>query len=139
MPAAKSFRLPQELVDRLADRSAAEGVTQTELVASVLDEGLKTRAFPGIVYRDGPTGRRAALAMGPDVWEVISTLRHVSGRGERKIANTASMLSLDARWVRLAVDFYATFPDEIDERIAANARAARELQERARRREHLLA
>lgn len=139
MPAAKSFRLPEELVDRLADQSAAQGVSQTELVASLLDEGLKTRSFPGIVYREGPTGRRAALAIGPDVWEVISTLQHASGRGERKIANTATMLSLDARWIRLAVEFYATFPDEIDERVAANERAARELQERAVRSERLLA
>jgi hypothetical protein len=29
---------------------------------------------PGIAFRDGPSGRRAALAGGPDVWEAIVTL-----------------------------------------------------------------
>ncbi len=28
----------------------------------------------GIAFRDGPSGRRAALAGGPDVWEAIVTL-----------------------------------------------------------------
>lgn len=139
MPAAKSFRLPEDLAARLARLAAEEGVSQTELVASLLDEGLKTRAFPGIVYRDGPAGRRAALAAGPDVWEVIGTIKHVAGSGERKIRNAGRMLSLDERWVRLAVEFYSVFPDEVDARIAANQEAAERLRERAERRERLLA
>lgn len=28
---------------------------------------------PGLVFREGPTGRRPRLAGGPDVWEVIET------------------------------------------------------------------
>jgi len=31
--------------------------------------------YPGILLRDGPAGQRAALAGGPDVWEVIAA-RH---------------------------------------------------------------
>jgi hypothetical protein len=139
MPAAKSFRLPEELTGRLARRAADEAVSQTELVVALLDEGLKTRAFPGIVYREGPTGRRAALAVGPDVWEVIGTVKHVSGSGERKVGNAARMLSLDKHWVRLAIEFYSAFPDEVDARIAANDEAAALLRERAARRERLLA
>lgn len=139
MPAAKSFRLAEDLTERLARRAADEGVSQTELVGSLLDEGLKTRAFPGIVYRDGPAGRRAALAAGPDVWEVIGTVRHVSGSGERKVRNAARMLSLDERWVRLAVEFYTDYPDEVDARIKANEELAEQLRERAERRERLLA
>ena len=139
MPAAKSFRLPDGLAERLARRAADEGVSQTELVSALLDEGLKTRAFPGIVYRDGPTGRRAALAVGPDVWEIISTIRHVSGSGERKVRNVAQMLSLNERWVRLAVEFYTVYPEEVDARIKANEDVAEQLRERAERRERLLA
>jgi hypothetical protein len=30
---------------------------------------------PGLVFRDGPTGRRAAIAAGPDVQEVLSAVR----------------------------------------------------------------
>lgn len=139
MPAARSFRLREGLVERIAARARAEGVSQTELVSSLLDEGLKVRSFPGIVYRDGPTGRRAALAAGPDVWEVIGAIRHATGSGERKVRNVAEMLSLDERWVRVAIEFYSAFPDEIDARIEANERAAEEMRERAERRERLLA
>lgn len=139
MPAAKSFRLPEELARRLADHARSEGISQTELVVSLLDEGLKVRGFPGIVYRDGPTGRRAALAVGPDVWEVIGTVRQASGSGESKIRGAAQMVSLDPRWIRLAVEFYSAFPDEVDARIRANEEAAERLRARAERRERLLA
>ena len=30
---------------------------------------------PGIVFRDGPTRRRAAVAGGPDVWEIIRAVK----------------------------------------------------------------
>jgi hypothetical protein len=66
-------------------------------------------------------------------------VRHVSGSGERKVENAAEMLSLEPRWVRLAVEFYSAFPTEIDDRIAANEAAAEELRQRAERRERLLA
>ena len=33
-----------------------------------IDEGLRMEAHPGIVFRNGPSGRRAGLAAGPDVW-----------------------------------------------------------------------
>jgi hypothetical protein len=65
--------------------------------------------------------------------------RHVSGSGERKIRNAARMLSLDERWVRLAVEIYTAFPDEVETRIKANEEAAAQLRERAERRERLLA
>lgn len=35
---------------------------------------------PGIVFKDGPTGRRAALAMGPDVWEVVTYIKESQER-----------------------------------------------------------
>ncbi|MGI8576308.1 MAG: hypothetical protein ACR2MA_13520 [Egibacteraceae bacterium] len=139
MPAAKSFRLPQELVRRVEERARADGCSQTELVVSLLDEGLKVRDFPGIVYREGPTGRRAALAVGPDIWEVISAVQQAPGSGEPKISDVAEMLSLDERWVRLAVEFYSAFPDEVETRIEANHEAADRLRKRTERLERLLA
>ncbi len=66
-----SFRLPEELLERIEAESLAVGASITQLVSSMLDEGLKTRRFTGVVYRNGPSGRRAALVGGPDVWEVV--------------------------------------------------------------------
>jgi hypothetical protein len=81
--------------------------------------------FHGIVFRGGPTGRRAALVGGPDVWELMFTLKSSKARGEEAITATAELLNLTDFQVRTAVRYYGAFPDEIDLRIALNAADAR--------------
>jgi hypothetical protein len=76
--------------------------------------------FRDIVFRDGPTGRRAALAGGPDVWEVMTTLKGGKARGEEAISATAELLNLTESQVWTAVRYYNVFPDEIDWRITLN-------------------
>ncbi len=133
-----SFRLPEELLSRLDDEARSTGTSTTALVAAILDEGLKTRRFPGIIYREGPTGRRAALVGGPDVWEIVRGLSHASGKGERRVRSLAGELHLSVQQVRLAVDFYTANAPEIDERITLDERAAERLRDRILRREDLL-
>lgn len=133
-----SFRLPEELLDRLDQEAEAGGTSVTALVASLLDEGMKTRHFPGVIYRDGPTGRRAGLVAGPDIWEVIGTVRSAAGRGEKRLRSAAAATGLTLSQIRLAVDFYAAHPAEIDRRIEADERAAERIRELINRREHLL-
>lgn len=113
-------------------------MTVTALTAELLDEGLKTRGFPGIVYRDGPTGRRAAPSGGPDVWEIIRAVKGWPERGEQAVLGVAKSAGLAPDMVRLAVEFYATFPDEIDARIALDERAKEEIRTAVERREKLL-
>ena len=48
---------------------------------------------PGIVFRDGTAGRRAGLAGGPDVWEVIGALRSTGLEGNEAIQATAEWSS----------------------------------------------
>src|SRR5918996_2624536 len=115
MVTSTSSRLDAALKRDLADQARTEGVTETALVARLLDEGLKTSAYPGIVYRGGPAGRRAALAGGPDVWEVIVAVRHAPGSGDGKVSDAAEQMGLPERMVRLAVSFAAAHSDEIDE------------------------
>lgn len=81
---------------------------------------------PGVQFRDGPSGRRAALAGGPDVWEVIATARVSGKRGDEAVAATTELLGLDLAQVRIAVRYYAAFPDEIDERVDRNLEQADE-------------
>ncbi|MHB8690404.1 MAG: alcohol dehydrogenase catalytic domain-containing protein [Solirubrobacteraceae bacterium] len=90
----------------------------------LIDEGLRMEDHPGIVFRDGPSGRRAGLAAGPDVWEVIETLKGTNLTGEAAIAATAEWGVLALAQVRLALRYYGDFRDEIDERIALNQREA---------------
>jgi hypothetical protein len=87
---------------------------------------LEEASRPGVVFRDGPTGRRAALAAGPDVWELMATLKSAPSRGEEAIATTAELLNLSESEVRTGVCYYADFPEEIDERIARNVEDAGE-------------
>ncbi len=113
-------------------------MTTTSLVSSLLDEGLKTREFPRVVYRPGPTGRRAGLVGGPDVWEVIRDLRGWPGRGMERIERLAEELELPVSMVSVAADFYSAFPEEIDARIEANEQAAEQIRRQIEQRENLL-
>ena len=80
---------------------------------------------PGVVFRDGPTGRRAGLAAGPDIWEIICVLRdYATGGAPQAVRNTAAALAVTEPQVRTAEGYYAAFPVEIDDRIGLNADAA---------------
>ncbi|HEX5494603.1 MAG TPA: hypothetical protein VFX70_08540 [Mycobacteriales bacterium] len=96
-----------------------------------VDEALRAEEHSGIVFRPGPTGRRAGLASGPDVWEVIGTLHMVSAdepglTGDPLAEATATALGVHTHLVRVAVRYYAAYPAEVDERIVANQQAADE-------------
>jgi hypothetical protein len=92
----------------------------------LVDEGLRAQEHPGAVFRDGPSGRRAALVAGPDMWEVVAALRASTARGEAAVTATAGEMSLSVTQVKTALDYFGSYPDEIDEQIAENERAADE-------------
>ena len=102
-------------------RGAAE---RAESISSagerLIDEGLRMEAHPGIVFRDGPSGRRAGLAAGPDVWEVAGLLRGMRGNVEERVAAAAAQLGLTGAQVRTTSRYYAEFADEIDAEITHN-------------------
>jgi len=90
-----------------------------------VDEALRADEHPGVVFRPGPTGRRAGLVGGPDIWEVIGTLRGVQHdvaelTGEALVMEVADALGLSVAKVRTAVRYYLAYPDDVDERITAN-------------------
>ncbi len=95
--------------------------------------------FRGIVFRDGPTGRRAALTGGPDIWELMATLKSGNTSGEEAITATAELLNLTDSQVRTAVRYYGAFPDEIDQHIALNTEDADEAEAAWRRDQAALA
>lgn len=136
---ATSYRMDPDLKDRLARRAAAGRVTERALLEELLGEGLTMREHPGIVFRDGPTGRRAALAVGADVWEVASALRYTEGSDEERVAVLAEQFGLHRNHIRTAIDYAAAHRPEIDAQVAANDAAAGELEEIARQRADLMA
>ena len=132
-----SLRLPDEVRTRLDDESRRIASAPSSLAVVLIDEGLKMRRFAGIVFRDGPAGRRAGLANGPDVWEIVRDLKRHGADGDQ-ISAVAEETGLAPELIDLAADYYATFPAEIDDRIAADVRAAEELRALADRRERML-
>ncbi len=130
-----SLRLAPSLRSRLDAHARRRRDSSSRLATDLIDEGLRMREHPGIVFRDGPAGRRAALAGGPDVWEVVETLEGTGLRGEEAIAAAAKWGGLSVAAVRVAVGYYAEHRDEIDSWIVENraeAGAARDAWERAR-------
>lgn len=79
---------------------------------------------PGVIFRGGPTGRRAALAGGPDVWELMATLKQGKAKGEKAVRETAEVLGLTELQVRTGVRYYSEYSAEIDERICRNVEEA---------------
>jgi len=101
------------------DRGARRrGEAKARTAERLIDEGLRMEDHPGIVFRDGPAGRRAALAGGPDVWEVIGTVKGTGLTGDEAVRATAEWGALTQAQVRAAVRYYADFHEEIDQRIA---------------------
>lgn len=120
------------MVDRLERRGRRSGLNKSRLAERYIDEGMRMEDHPGIVFRDGPTGRRAGLAAGPDVWEVIGTLRSTGLHGEEAIQATADWSSLSVRQVRDALAYYNEFPDDVDARIRVHEDEADAAEERWR-------
>jgi uncharacterized protein (DUF433 family) len=134
-----SARLNASIVDRLERCGARAGLNKSRLAERYIDEGLRMEDHPGIVFRDGPAGRRAALAGGPDVWEVIAAVRASGLDGEDALSAAAGWGSLSLAQVRAAVRYYAEYPREIDERISRNLEEADAAEQQWRREQHALA
>jgi uncharacterized protein (DUF433 family) len=117
----RSFRLAQDVVDRLDRYAASVGSNRNTVAERFLVEALRQVEHPGIVFRDGPAGRRPGLAAsGLDVWEVVETVADNAGSA----ADAAEYLEIAPRLVDIAMRYYAAYPDEIDAWIAANLELA---------------
>jgi len=117
-----SIRLPEQTIDRLADRAERAHLPSRTLAQRYVEEGLRMDEHPLIRFAEGPSGRRARLIGGPDVWEVIAVARDNGG----DIAETAGYLEMSLGLVQAAASYYAAHPAEIDERIERNSREARD-------------
>lgn len=139
MAASTSFRISDTARARLASRAAHEGMTATALLDQLIIEGINQLDYPGIIFRGPAHDRRAALAAGPDVWEVVARLQELDGSEEQRISVLAAESDLHPRLIRLALDYAAEHPGEVRERIDRNRAMAERSHEMARQRQALLA
>jgi hypothetical protein len=136
---ATSYRLDPQIKTDLETQARAEGISERALLERLIVEGLATLRHPGIVYRDGPSGRRAGLATGADVWEIVSALRYTKGREGQRIAQLAEQFGAHPAQIRVALDFAALHRAEVDARVAANDAAAEQVRLLAEQRAKLMA
>ena len=114
MPVVSVRIVDESLHRRLKSAAAAGDVSISTLSERLIDEGLRMAAHPGIVFREGPAGRRPALAGGPDVGEVIGSLVGGDVPVAERRARTAELMALSPAQVDAALSYYAAFTDEVD-------------------------
>lgn len=140
---ATPVRFDPDVARRLSSFVAANpGMSLSSAANRLVDEALRTSDHPGIVFRPGPTGRRAGLAGGPDVWEVVRAVKSARasepGLPENDVLTLVSEnTGIPVRLIRIAVRYWASYPGEIDAEISA-AEAAEGIAEDAWRRERQL-
>jgi hypothetical protein len=137
--ASTSFRISDTARTRLAARAAREGTTATALLDQLIIEGIGQLDYPGIIFRGPAHDRRAGLAAGPDVWEIVARLQELEGSEEQRISLLAAESDLHPRLIRIALDYAAEHADEVRERIGRNREMAERSRRMARQRKSLLA
>ena len=139
MAASTSFRISDATKARLASRAAREGMTATALLGQLIVEGIDQLDSPGIIFRGPAHDRRAALAAGPDVWEIVARLQELDGSEEQRISLLSAESDLHPRLIRIALDYAADHADEVRVRIDRNRAMAEQSRRTSAQREALLA
>ena len=118
MVAPTHVRFPEPVDKGLADYARRVGVRKSTVVVGALREWLRMEAHQGIVFVTTVTGeRRAALAVGPQVW-VVAEAWQQHDAGERTSVTVADTLGLAVHDVETALGYWADHRDEIDGQIA---------------------
>jgi len=122
VPLVIRFNAP--VLTRLRQTARQRTSTPSSLASQLVDEGLRTLEFTNVVFRDGPSGRRAGIVDGPNVWEVIAALKALPQNGSEAVQVVAAEFSITAEKVSDALAYYDSYPNEIDQQIAENETAA---------------
>lgn len=120
----RSIRFDAQVNARLSAYVARHpGLSGSSVANRFVDEALRMDEHPGVVFRDGRTGRRAVLVGGPDVRDVIRAV--MSSRRAEPDLDAAGVVAVveantgvPARLVDVAVRYWSSYPDEIDAWIA---------------------
>jgi uncharacterized protein (DUF433 family) len=96
------------------------------IVEALTEEAARMRRFPGIGFRGEEPYREAwVIGTGLDVWELIQMLQDYGSVEPLMKAHE----NVSRRAVELAQAYHASYPEEIDEKIADNRRPISELRE----------
>ena len=114
----KSLRIPDEVAKTIQDEADSSGRDFSAVANELLAEAVKLKRCPGIVFADGPSGRRARMAgTGLDVWEVISTYKSLN-HDDARLREAYHWLSEPQ--LRSALSYYRLYAEEIERQVARN-------------------
>ena len=114
----KSMRIPKEMVEGIQGIAQQSGKDFSTVTKELLEEALRIRRCPGIVFSEGVSGRRARIAgTGIEVWEVIANYKSV-GEDISRLRTAFNWLS--ELQLRAALGYYRAYPKEIDHLMAQN-------------------
>jgi hypothetical protein len=116
-PPNLSLRVAPPLLQELDELASRGGWRREDVARIYIEEGPRMEAHAGIVFRSGPGGRRAAIAGGPDVWEIARVARELGAHGEAACERVSKLLGLDPAQVATALSYYERYAEEIDSRI----------------------
>jgi hypothetical protein len=140
----RAVRFEPDVLERLRRYVRAHpGLSASALTSRFVDEALRMDEHPGVLFRDGPSGRRAVLIGGPDVWEVARVVASVRESepdldAEAVVRLAAETIGLPPRRIRVALDYWAAYPEEIELQIRDAEAAERHAEERWQRERRLL-
>lgn len=122
---ARGIRVPADLQEAIEREMERRDVKEwSTMVVELLEEAVRARRAPGIVFVDGATGRRPVVAgSGLEVWEVVSTWREV-GRNYDRLR--AAYETLTEPQLRAALSYYELYGEEVDARLEREARLTQE-------------
>jgi uncharacterized protein (DUF433 family) len=112
----RRIQLSEELDLEIRREAERRGMSRSVMTSELLEEAIRTRRAPGVLFVDGPAGRRAEVAgTGLDVWEVIATWQE----GDRNFCTLQQNYPwLSEPQLRAALAYYQLYPGEIDARLA---------------------
>jgi uncharacterized protein (DUF433 family) len=108
----KSIRIQEKTLKEIEQISRDSGKEFSAVANELLEEAVRMKRCPGIIFTEGTTGRRARIAgTGIEVWEVIAAYKGVAEDFAR-LRQTYHWLT--EQQLRAAVGYYMVYKEEID-------------------------
>lgn len=114
----KSIRIQEKTLKEIEQISIDSGKEFSVVANELLEEAVRMKRCPGIIFTEGTTGRRARIAgTGIEVWEVIATYK---GIAEDFARLRQAYHWLTEQQLRAAVGYYMVYKEEIASLIKQN-------------------
>lgn len=119
-----SVRLDGALLEAIRTQAQRMNKPVSRVIQEMLETSLRMQRYPGIIFVEGPAGRRAHLAgTGLDVWEVIELLQEY----ESVPALREHFPRLSPMAIQITEAYAKAYPEEVSAFLAFNNRSPEQL------------